>query len=343
MPDPKLTKKELDQLERLAPYNNRILLTGAGFSKRWGGYLAAEIWSVIIGNAKIRTRPRIDQLLHRELNFEAALAAVEVTNRDSFEEGDGTILREAITEAFAVQDARIRSPVDKEGLINGLLDLLKTFTWGNSGTTCLFTLNQDLLLERYLLSENSPRVEIPGVPDQGWWFGREVRTAAWVQKATPVTVSPVPDADFRKAKGKILYIKLHGSMNWRRPRGDVMVLGGAKEAAINQFRILRLNTAVFRRALAQPDARLLVIGYGFGDDHINRTIAAAARKGLRLWIVDPRSPETVREQLSKKRLMGIWESVIGYYQDGWERLFDVTSVDHGLLEQGFWSWNVPAS
>src|SRR5205085_3568151 len=114
------------------------------------------------------------------------------------------------------------------------------------------------------------------------------------------------------AKGGVTYIKLHGSTNWRRPRANVVVLGGAKEAAIRQFRILRMNNAVFRAAMRQSDARLLVVGYGFGDDHINKTIAVGVKGGLKLWIVDPLDPATIWATLKKKRIAQIWDAVIGH-------------------------------
>jgi hypothetical protein len=206
-----------------------------------------------------------------------------------------------------------------------------------SGTKTLFTLNQDLLLERSVLSGDAPRIEVPGVPAESWWFGRETRTAAAVHAAKPVHIEDKPSKSFRDAKGKLAYIKLHGSMNWRRPRGDVVVLGGAKEQAIKQFRILRINTAVFRAALKQPGARMLVIGYGFADAHINQNIASGVAEGLKLWIVDPRSPESIRSNLKQQGMTSIWKAVIGYSPGPWIKLFDRLTTDYRLLEEGFWT------
>lgn len=320
---------------KLAPFNHRLLLTGAGFSQNWGGYLAREIWSLILGNPKIRTRKRIDQLLHGQMNFEEALAEAEVTKKDEYSDQDRNVLRSAIMDAFEVQDTRMRKQ-DNHGLVNALWGLVKTFARG-PGTTCLFTLNQDLLVERFLLSGDSPRVEVPGVSSEAWWFGRQIATAPWQNRAHPVEVLDDPGPSFRSANGRVTYIKLHGSTNWRRPRGDVMVLGGAKEAAIEQFRILRINTEVFRAALNQPKARLLVIGYGFADDHINRSIAMGVKAGLRLWIVDPMDPEQIRARLKDRKMGAIWNAVIGHTPGAWHNLFDGHGVDHDLLEKGFWS------
>src|SRR5437868_2864969 len=119
-------ERSVDIAASLAPFNRRLLLTGAGFSRNWGGYLSSELWSLVLGNPKIRTRPKIDRLLHREMNFEAALAEVEVTDRATYTGRDREILREAVMDAFEVQDTRIRSWDDGDGdLTSGLRGLVK--------------------------------------------------------------------------------------------------------------------------------------------------------------------------------------------------------------------------
>jgi hypothetical protein len=50
----------------------------------------------------------------------------------------------------------------------------------------------------------------------------------------------------------------------------------------------------FERRLAEPETRLMVIGYGFQDEHINNAIrVAGARGGLEVYIVDPRGTDAV--------------------------------------------------
>ena len=52
--------------------------------------------------------------------------------------------------------------------------------------------------------------------------------------------------------------------------------------------ILRWYQEEFRRYLSMPNARLMVIGYGFLDPHINDLIVEGARAGgLRMFIVNP--------------------------------------------------------
>jgi hypothetical protein len=66
-----------------------------------------------------------------------------------------------------------------------------------------------------------------------------------------------------------------------------MVLGGQKQELINKHPILGFNFAQFDEYLRRPDARLMVIGYGFADSHVNNAIAAAVRdSAVTLFIVD---------------------------------------------------------
>ena len=71
----------------------------------------------------------------------------------------------------------------------------------------------------------------------------------------------------------------------------IMVMGGAKQQAIGRFPLLTSYLQAFEHALTQPFAKLMVIGYGFRDLHVNQVIAKAMMNGLRLSIIDPRGVE----------------------------------------------------
>lgn len=84
------------------------------------------------------------------------------------------------------------------------------------------------------------------------------------------------------------YFKLHGSYHWEESAGDpLMVMGGSKSIAIRAHRVLQWYFAQFQHYLGLGATRLMVIGYGFGDQHVNEAILAAADKGLRMFVVDP--------------------------------------------------------
>jgi hypothetical protein len=65
-------------------------------------------------------------------------------------------------------------------------------------------------------------------------------------------------------------------------------MGGRKEKEIEFHPILNWYMEQFERVLCGGGARLVVIGYGFRDEHINRIIIRAVRDcGLRIFVVDP--------------------------------------------------------
>jgi hypothetical protein len=55
--------------------------------------------------------------------------------------------------------------------------------------------------------------------------------------------------------------------------------------------------------LLRPNARLMVIGYGFRDPHINASIRTAVERGLRVFIIAPEGAE-LAFRLSPTRARG---------------------------------------
>jgi SIR2-like domain len=96
------------------------------------------------------------------------------------------------------------------------------------------------------------------------------------------------DSEFITRENDQPIYKLHGSYNWfAEPHGErLVVMGGNKTASIDTFRVLAQYQDEFQAMLSQPDTQLMVIGYSFGDPHINDAIQTAATKGMRIFIVD---------------------------------------------------------
>jgi hypothetical protein len=307
-------------VESLAPFNRRMLLTGAGFSKPWGGYLSAEIWTLVASHPEVRGRVELNRILHDDFNFEVVMARIEGKDRATFTDEDRRILREAVMQAFQFQEKRLAPP--GRDLVNDptLKLIARTFEdLTQKSTTCWFTLNQDLLIERFMFGQEIP-VKIPGV----------------ISPTAPTARVVFDETDFRFAKGRPTYVKLHGSMNWFEEGGGVAVLGGGKEETIERFDVLRMNSRIFRKATSQSGARLLIIGYGFGDAHINEMIAVGVRSGLALWILDPRPPGAIRKQLEEIGSSTlIWQSVVGHSTCSVDELFAPSTVDHSLFVERF--------
>ena len=60
----------------------------------------------------------------------------------------------------------------------------------------------------------------------------------------------------------------------------------------------------FDEYLARPTARLMVIGYGFHDSHINESLMRAANTGMRMFVVDPQGSDLARS-LNRTRKSGM--------------------------------------
>src|SRR5260221_12425019 len=124
-----------------------ILLTGAGFSFKWGGKLAREINTALA--LRVQSDSHLADLLHRNPNFEEALTELQNEVATSARPGAPERLQKlenAIIEVFDDMNSRL---------------LVATFSfraevgWNLSEFLVLFdavfTLNQDLLLESHYL------------------------------------------------------------------------------------------------------------------------------------------------------------------------------------------------
>ena len=97
-------------------------------------------------------------------------------------------------------------------------------------------------------------------------------------------------SEFRLSPQMQPVIKLHGSVNWVESNVGqrILIMGGAKSALIKRYPLLTWYHEEFRKALAQPNARLMVMGYSFSDEYLNEVILDAAKNHqLKIFIADP--------------------------------------------------------
>ena len=83
-------------------FNKRVLLTGAGFSRNWGGRLAREMWEEIFSHPAVQLRPALRMLLVRTPLFEDALTEIR---GPKYHDEDQAAMSSAIREAFERMDA----------------------------------------------------------------------------------------------------------------------------------------------------------------------------------------------------------------------------------------------
>ena len=119
-----------------------------------------------------------------------------------------------------------------------------------------------------------------------------------------------------------MYIKLHGSYSWTlQEDSQAMVIGNTEAKIIENQPLLRWYLSLFKKVLNEAERNLVIVGYGFGDEHINDIIADAIRdNGLRLHVICPKEPKEFMAYLQpthgfevhpKPRGEEIWKGLYG--------------------------------
>lgn len=293
------------------------ILTGAGFSANWGGWLAGELWSVLYGNPKIQKNEQLRQKLwsYRQKGFESAYAGIQKNVlKGRLDKSVQDLFTEAIIDAF--NDMNNNFPTKKvlndTRELNGLGQIF--FKVGN-----IFTLNQDLLVEQiwpkknsgtswYLDDKESPfkPYYYPYIIDQCFepntWLTYQRAEKVCNQKS--ITIPAAMDFTNKAnniSEPAIPYIKLHGSVNWvNEDGGNSLVIGDNKEDQLAKSPLLSKYMELFKDAISTGKARLLIIGYGFKDSHINDALSQAVKeRGLQIFIIDSSDLDVLIESFSE--------------------------------------------
>ncbi len=262
---------------------NTVLLLGAGFSKNWHGALAADVTSHLM--SRFQSDAHLLALLNKQ-NFEDVLARIQGDYLRS-----RTVEHEARLTAFQAEVSEIFDRMNKQFQAQQFEfsnDVARSFGKFLTGFDAIFTLNQDLLLE--LLYRNENVALWYNTPWRGWEmpnlralpltdpFNRA--SAKWSPKQQP----------FQSNRNMQPYYKLHGSSGWLTEEGKpLLVIGRDKTGTIAHHPILHWTYQQFEHYLLRDDTRLMVIGYGFGDEHINQSLTNAHQAGkLKLiYLVQP--------------------------------------------------------
>lgn len=280
-----------------------LLLTGAGFTHNWGGWLAKEVEGDLFD--RIAGSPGTQAVLQQSSGFEAALEALrEESNRGTPGAKDRyDLLQRAVGDCFremnvALADRNFNFSTDRAFSVSGFLGRFDA----------IFTLNQDLLLELHY---------DPSLEDERRWIGFNFPGVAGVPVKSGFKADRVDQkcnvlGPVAPAKHIQPIYKLHGSTDWIDDSGDLFVVGGGKESYIESKPILKFYLDEFRRMLARPKARLMVIGYGFLDNHINRTLEESWKDNptLSIFYVDPRGRDAIHAGVT--RTLPQWTPPLGY-------------------------------
>ena len=139
-----------------------VLLTGAGFTKNFGGFLGEEMWLKVFNKPVIQRTPSIRSFLLQEpLDYENAYQTV--MDNPSLDRSEKAARQQAVMEAYEDLDATViqwYSQADKNYPINGtqVNYFINRFAQSNGGKGFFFTTNQDLFIERKYQNEPRPRL-----------------------------------------------------------------------------------------------------------------------------------------------------------------------------------------
>jgi hypothetical protein len=279
---------------------SHILLTGAGFSYNWGGYLAKDAFDYLLGvtetDEDLRRVLWADQA--KGFGFEVTLSRLRQALETEYSpqvEQDLQNMTTAVRRMFGDMWLAFGQTTFDEPSANPRLGIIRFLTRFDA----IFTLNQDTLLEAHYLpavgqddfaknTYQGPRniaADRPGLV-------QSMDTLTFGSLASRIPLFKVAE-EFSCIPHIQPYFKLHGSIDVQDGRNMMLILGGDKEADIAEYPLLEWYHEQFRLRLNSPGTRLMVIGYSFADAHINKMIFDAIENGLKLFLVGPDGATTI--------------------------------------------------
>jgi hypothetical protein len=321
---------------------SQALLTGAGFTCNVGGFLGGSFLNGLTNHAGIKANERISQLLWDEKSdYESVYRTV--IEGEEFDDEDRRLIVSAYQDVYYKLDRAICStcspPLKPLNPYN-----LRTFLHWFAGDPAhrerghIFTLNQDLFIER---GYKGSRVYLglPGIRRWGIrprWVAVSDRERLGHGRLRMCTIPQGDELDLIKkndALGRevqqLQYIKLHGSMNWKTSdETPEMVIAGEKEEHIQSVPLLSWYFEKFQEALATEHMHLCVVGYGFGDRHINRALAEAVENGTleRISVVHPPIDRRELEERIRTRSQEFEQAIITAFRRGTIFDFDLRTA-----------------
>jgi len=313
-----------------------ILLTGAGFSHNWGGWLANEAFEYLLGCPETSDNLRMLLWADRKTGggFEDTLEKLQQNQRAELLEALQTAIIRMFREMNEAFEKTIFEPQQQAQY------MIQTFL---SKFDAIFTLNQDLLLERHYLNDNIVLTN-PGKWDGYAIPGMKILPNQEYSHGLARLALHTPDDPFKFSFSPRSqpYFKLHGSINWRDAEGGkLLVMGGNKSAEIRQNTVLKWYSQQFDEYLKRPNTNLMVIGYSFGDQHINQAIVQGTVQGLKLFIIDSLGVDVLDKQKPwtpirySELVEQLSPHIIGASRRPLKATFNSDYVEHGKVMRFF--------
>lgn len=138
---------------------NAVLLTGAGFTKTFGGYLASEMWATILNQPEVQNSPELLKGMRdlENLDYEKFYEDIQAYGTEQQKKD----LNAAIRSAFKEMDDNIRTR-KPNSLAHSCCNLICRIVQDQT-PSFIFTLNQDMFFERF--HSRDKITVVPGLPD----------------------------------------------------------------------------------------------------------------------------------------------------------------------------------
>lgn len=276
-----------------------VVLAGSGCSRSAGGPSMQDLWNSAVGEKPTESATTTAGKVNYDLkdqNIEAFLSRVEAFLQVNAHDGISKFL-----------DSSKQVILDKCSAFLDLsnLEAHKTFLHRLSRRRVrdqrlrVFTTNYDLCFER-------AAAELGGVAMDGFSFTAPRRYDPRFFGYDIIRRPRSGDDLGHYLEGVFLLYKLHGSVNWARThKGTIYEKDKATPAeacliypATGKYQQSFVqphleSMAQYLAAVREPNTCMLVIGFGFNDDHLAEPLLAAVQSNphLRLIVVDP-DPDT---------------------------------------------------
>lgn len=276
-----------------------------------GGYLGSQLHDVISNNKLVRANKKLKELMIDELmqgaNFESAYS--KAITQSEFDSNDRNQLKSAIISAYQEMCRNVmhfrKGEHPNHFNFKGMIAQVATFFNPSNEKCFIFTVNQDPFFE-YWFNWRAPAAPWTGE-------GKDPDQMGFQNLSSSVTFGEVTKAIQSHAGPS--YLKLHGSYGWLSSTGEpALVIGALKQDQIQREPLLKHYFEWFREVLERnTDRRILIIGYGFGDIHINEVLKNSIAAGAKIFIINPRDRKSFIQNLNEKGLSKIAAAVECYY------------------------------
>jgi hypothetical protein len=112
-----------------------------------------------------------------------------------------------------------------------------------------------------------------------------------------------------------------------------MIIGRDKMGLIAGSLILSWYFQIFARAIFEGNKKILIIGYGFNDQHVNQLLVTAVKEhGLKIYIISPEPMGDLRYRLEHGHYyaLPLMDGISGYYP---YRLLEIFPTNQSVTEQ----------